>query len=596
MSNTQQIEESLKSLILDDDREFVAMLSGKWGSGKTYFWKELSTKQELTDSKKSITYISLFGYSSIQSIKNDIVLKLSKAETTKAVFSEVFQSFRTSLSSKDGDESSNLNLSGSLISSALSLIPEKSLKDSIVCFDDFERLSDQVSFKDVLGLISQFKEQKKCKVIMILNEGELSENNQDIFSKNKEKIVDYSFNYQPNQEKLFEAIQQDIKKITWCEHTTIYDFFKKIDLKNIRIMKQALYLLNLFDFIKDYDLDEKVVSELVEIALNLFVFKAYSNYTYSEFEDLKEYTPPDLARKAARAIGSFTEKDFEETRNDKHEKYFWHYSHLSNQLFPNVNNSINKNIIEKYIYDFMDNHTINKDELQSLLKENNQSLSWYDVRNEISELHTRLYTDFTTKNSEITKQLFSLLSEHKDDMHHLFHYDKYKPFIENINKFSPATVTELLEKEIAKNYLNFYSDNSNYDISGPLDTEAGQSSLLISDYDWAHMYIDEYKKKSTKITPEEILPLIENILNRKNLSEGEIFKLNQISAEDYKKQIKENPNLIQPLVKFLKMSDSKDVRNNIINALKSLKKENDDYAWKVNQIIKSVDINLEEDK
>ncbi|PHS40039.1 MAG: hypothetical protein COB07_04785 [Sulfurovum sp.] len=289
MSNTRQIDISLKNLILDDDREFVAMLSGEWGIGKTYFWKKLFTKEELKKSKKSITYLSLFGYSSIQSIKNDIVLKLSKEETTKAIFADAFRHFRTTSGTKEGDESSGLSLSGSIISSALSIIPEKSLKGSIICFDDFERLSDKVSFKDVMGLIAQFKEQKECKVVIILNEGELSDENQKIFSRNKEKIVDYNFHYQPSQKELFVAIKEDIEKITWCEYQTIYNFFEKIYLKNIRIMKQALYLLEKFSFIKSESYDKKVIDEFVKIALNIFVFRITSNFSYQELQDFKEY-------------------------------------------------------------------------------------------------------------------------------------------------------------------------------------------------------------------------------------------------------------------------------------------------------------------
>jgi len=75
MSNKQQIEISLKNLILNNDREFVAMLSGEWGIGKTYFWKEF-TKEYLKD--KDVVYISLFGKNSLADIETDIVAKLYK--------------------------------------------------------------------------------------------------------------------------------------------------------------------------------------------------------------------------------------------------------------------------------------------------------------------------------------------------------------------------------------------------------------------------------------------------------------------------------------------------------------------------------------
>jgi len=75
MSNKQQIEDTLKKLILDDDREFVAMLSGEWGMGKTYFWQKF-TKNHLKD--KDVVYISLFGKNSLADIETEILTKLYK--------------------------------------------------------------------------------------------------------------------------------------------------------------------------------------------------------------------------------------------------------------------------------------------------------------------------------------------------------------------------------------------------------------------------------------------------------------------------------------------------------------------------------------
>ncbi|MEZ4692930.1 MAG: P-loop NTPase fold protein [Aliarcobacter sp.] len=55
----------------------VIMLSGKWGSGKTYFWKN-KIQTVLNDENKKIPnhYISLYGKTSIQEIKNEVFLKI----------------------------------------------------------------------------------------------------------------------------------------------------------------------------------------------------------------------------------------------------------------------------------------------------------------------------------------------------------------------------------------------------------------------------------------------------------------------------------------------------------------------------------------
>jgi len=595
MSNKQQIETSLKSLIFDD-RAFVAMISGEWGIGKTYFWEEF-TKNHLKN--KDVVYISLFGKNSLADIETEIVTKLYKYNKGLKKYTKHLDTIGNMASKAMGLP---INVS---MGSLLSLFKASDFRNTIICFDDFERLSDKVALKDVMGLISQFKEQKECKVIMILNEQELDKlsdidgkKHDEIFALYKEKVVDYNFHYQPSQEELFQATKEDRDKIEFCEHQAIYDFFQKIDLKNIRIMKQALYQLNHFKFIKDYDLDEKVINEFVDIALNLFVFQAKSNYTYAEFTDMQNYIPAKRQESMMNTVIKRFEGNNENstvTVNKKHENNL-NYYYSDDGYFPKEYQSSNKDIIEKIIYGFIDSHKLSKTNLKKELEQNNQSLEWYDIRNEISELHTRFYTDFSVSNSEIAKQLFSLLSKYKDVMHRLFQYDSYKPFMEIINQFSPAIEINALKEEIAKKYINFYIENPSDDVHGPVDYEGGQLRLLTSDYDWAGKYIKEYKKKSIQITPKYILSLIEKTLSRRHLSDEDAFKLNQISTKEYQKLIKENPNLIQPLVKFLKMPASKDVRENIIDALKSLKKENDDYKWKVAQIFKSSRITIEGEK
>ena len=83
MSNQKRLEEYL---IGNEEKKVVGylkdtlsngkviMLSGKWGSGKTHFWKEIIEK----NLKKEIpnNYISLYGKTSIQEIKNEVFLKI----------------------------------------------------------------------------------------------------------------------------------------------------------------------------------------------------------------------------------------------------------------------------------------------------------------------------------------------------------------------------------------------------------------------------------------------------------------------------------------------------------------------------------------
>ncbi len=62
---------------------------------------------------------------------------------------------------------------GSAIIECLSFFEKKDFENIVICFDDFERLSNKLSLKDIFGLISEIKEQKNCHIVMIFNAGEL---------------------------------------------------------------------------------------------------------------------------------------------------------------------------------------------------------------------------------------------------------------------------------------------------------------------------------------------------------------------------------------------------------------------------------------
>lgn len=50
------------------------------------------------------------------------------------------------------------------------------MENTIVCIDEFERLSDKIQAQDILGLISELKEHKGCCVIAIYNDLKLFTN------------------------------------------------------------------------------------------------------------------------------------------------------------------------------------------------------------------------------------------------------------------------------------------------------------------------------------------------------------------------------------------------------------------------------------
>ena len=248
--------------ILTKDESVVVSINGKWGVGKTYFWHKF--KEQLTD--KKVAYVSLFGKETISSIRTDIFLQVlsKKKKAWHATAKHI----------KD--------ITIPYIGIGITLLDKQDFKDIIVCFDDFERLSSSMELKEVLGLISELKEQKNCSVVMILNEDELRDNKETL-DKYKEKLIDYEFSYDPRPFESLEILQD---KLTAFKEYPLQKYLTRHKINNIRVISRIINALNDFSFIES---DIKDVPEVTtEIVGNIIEIAAINAQT-SSFLELIEY-------------------------------------------------------------------------------------------------------------------------------------------------------------------------------------------------------------------------------------------------------------------------------------------------------------------
>jgi hypothetical protein len=475
----------------------------------------------------------------------------------------------------------------------LSMFKSEDFKNIVICFDDFERLSDKVSLKDVMGLISQLKEQKECKIIMILNEGELSKlssvdgkPHDKIFSLYKEKIVDYSFHYQPDQEELFKAIEDDINNITFCNHQTIYDFFKKIDLKNIRIMKQALYLLEKFSFIKSSKYHKKVIDEFVAIALNLFVFKAKTNYLYDDFRSMRGYITAEEIGEHLIGLSEPT-KEEGESAGDENAKFYddsLPYRHTNEQM-------------EKLIYVFLDKSYIDQKSLCALLKINTTLVDKDNTQEKIFNLVEKLLFELSEDINPLIIELHKILSQNKTLIPHIIRIEDLHKYFTYIKELRP----NLIRKEFIDDYILSYYNTKGY-VGKSRDFSMIRYNSFIERY-YPHLQ-DEVDKKieadrASKIDMATIIELLDRTTMGYTDEDANI--LNAISTSDYTHYIEISGEFFYSSIMFLKKrggstNDFTAAVENIKNALIELTKKGNSYNWRISQFLKQNNINIEEEK
>lgn len=108
-----------------------------------------------------------------------------------------------------------------------------SVRNKIICIDDFERKGRSLSARDLFGLMSDLKERKGCKVVLILNEEALKDDDKD-FKLYNEKVIDVSLDFAPSAA---ECVAIALKRVTPIDDV-VRSTAVELGISNIRILKK----------------------------------------------------------------------------------------------------------------------------------------------------------------------------------------------------------------------------------------------------------------------------------------------------------------------------------------------------------------------
>ncbi len=242
----------------------VMSIKGAWGVGKTYAWNRYlnTAKKQNKIALKKYSYVSLFGINSLQDLKFSIYENMvDKTAIGSRPTVESFKSNTTELFKSFGKKPLSIVSGGGTVApyhSLLSSLSFLSLEKTVICIDDFERKGNSIEAQDVLGLITQLKEQKKCKVVLILNDESLSDGSSVDYIKLREKVVDTELRFAPSPEDCV-AIALNGDKVA-CE---LGVNIVKLGINNIRIIKKIENLATLLQpLLKVYE--EQVLSRALQ--------------------------------------------------------------------------------------------------------------------------------------------------------------------------------------------------------------------------------------------------------------------------------------------------------------------------------------------
>lgn len=558
-----KIEEKLYDLLIKENKEVVISISGEWGIGKTYFWNNFIKDYKEKELKyKQIAYVSLFGINSLNDIRTSILLQVSP---TKKKLSWVDKKIITPLKNvKSSLKLDDLSMSFGFdaLGSIFTLLTSGDFENVIVCFDDFERISSNVNLKDVLGLISELKEQKKCKVVMILNEKELGKLTDiekkpysEIFSLYKEKIIDYDFAFEPTLEENIKIATE--KSGFRFKQETILRNLQNFNIKNIRVLEQIFRKLKKFEFIIDESYHDNVLNDFLNTA---FIVLEFITKDGKKVEDY-------LKEKKKYDVSSMSDDEFKE--------YFSQQNYKEN-IFSSIDD-----LIENIILEFLEKDTIDSKKLIEILNEKNEHTNWYEIQSDINQKWRKVYTDFNYSRETFAKEINQIFEDNKENIHNIVNFEQlfvYLEFIKNI----PFEINKDTEELMIKNYIDKYDS---------FDNEI--EKFVNKNYQSLNSYLKE--KRDKKLIEDITLDSVNLTLKKvkQGFSREDEYILDNISSKKYKSFILESSSFSENIISFLfsRYNSDNNFKQAIVNikeALDELKNENEDYAFKVEKIYNQI--------
>nr|WP_278987075.1 hypothetical protein [Plesiomonas shigelloides] len=294
------VKAQVKKFLSSNAPEVLA-IKGDWGVGKTYTWNQYLSEFKSEISMHRYSYVSLFGINSLNDLKFTIFENSVKKDIIGENASiETFKENATSLIEKLGRKSSTFfskNPFTKGFAPAIESVSFLSLSNTIICLDDMERKGDKLEVKEILGLISLLKEQKKCKVVLLLNENEDCIKD---YKKYREKVVDLELEFLPTSE---ECASTAFKGNDWLSKN-LKDHSIRLDVINIRVLKKIQRLSqSIYPLIQDLEEEVKVqvVHSLVIFCWCFYCSKDNENIPTLDYVTGRGYSSLGLGKKEEKS-------------------------------------------------------------------------------------------------------------------------------------------------------------------------------------------------------------------------------------------------------------------------------------------------------
>ena len=480
---------------LSSEKPEVMAIKGEWGVGKTFSWKKF-LKEACVKNKVNLerySYVSLFGINSLECFKYTIFENIIKKEIIGTEASlETFKSNTTSLIESFGRQSINLFKGAPIVKSfspAIETISFLSLNKTLICIDDLERKGKGLEIKDVMGLVSLLKEQKDCKVVLLLNDGE---DGLDDYEKYREKVIDIELAFEPNPEECAEIAYSE--QTPYCSR--LRELTTNLAIRNIRILKKVERLAALaLPLAKEF---EPEISDQVLHSLVLYAWSYFCSTSNEEIPPLEFITSKGYA-----LLGIGDEEVSEQQKRWQTTLQAYGY-----QLTDELDILLSEAVKTGYFVE---------DEFKEKAANKNQQIIASKSEGSFSNAWRLFHDTFNDNGDEVVNGL-------------------YESFKENCKYITPTNLNgtvslfrELGEEEKASEIIDIYIENRK-DETELFNMEENNFFGDIKDQEVIDKFNDTYNQSVTTETAKQIL---ERIAGKNGWNQGDVIVLANTSVDDY---------------------------------------------------------------
>ena len=500
------IEPTLKYLLTRAD-PFICLIKGQWGVGKTYFVKKFIRDNRDSIAKANFAYVSLFGISSIDELVQAIFINSVSTTSLDTTWSGALSpSSEEALTSRARylvdrakpllSRAAKLPLFGvsALRGYSLGTMAHFFNRDSLIVIDDLERHSKSLSIRDILGVLTQLKEERGCQIIIVMNEDALNKDGDAPYFETKEKVIDRELIFQPTVEQAIAIGLSDYQG----KNQFAAESCRKLNIANIRtIQKIDTSLTQLRAAFAEAKLD---VPESFDQQLQTTVVLA----VLASWERVVDI---DVLEKLE--MGDTTSILFDESRSKLSVELQQIYKLLHDYGYAYSDDT------DKMVIRFVKTGVIDQEEMRQRIEENDAALA-KRKREEKIERAWDLYTKTLRPNEdEVVKAL----------------HEAHIAAIEDVSTGSVSRVVWMMRQlgheseadDLTEKFLNR---------STPVGT--------YSDYPFAEMVIDEkfrerWREQSEKeaVDERDIETTIRSFYSEKSSTIDDIKRLSDFSADEY---------------------------------------------------------------